>query len=182
MTVKKLLASGALLASLAAPANAQQSAPAPPRSPAQAQVRWPGLAPGVPLGLDPGVLARDITPKDNPLQTRAAEPAPSAREPWAEIGPAGVGSCAKYAEYYRRNPDQVDGSYLHWVMGYMSGINLMILMKEDLYFDLHAKTPDEMMRYLRLYCNEHPLAKYTEGVMELLKTLPMLQKKNDLPP
>ena len=102
-----------------------------------------------------------------------------AREPRAVMGPAGLGSCAKYAEYYRRNPDQVDGHYLDWVMGYMSGINLM---KEDLYFDLHAKTTDEMMRYLRLYCNEHPLANYTEGVMELLKTLPLVQKKNNLAP
>jgi hypothetical protein len=44
-----------------------------------------------------------------------------------------------------------------WAAGYISGINSL---NKDAFFDLSAVTSDEMKRYLRQYCNEHPFAEY----------------------
>jgi hypothetical protein len=86
---------------------------------------------------------------------------------------AGSGSCAKYAQAYRSAPDQTDNFYLSWTLGYMSGINSL---NKDVFFDLNANTPEEMMRYLRQYCDAYPLADYEIGVRHLLNTLPVYQR------
>jgi hypothetical protein len=84
---------------------------------------------------------------------------------------AGSGSCAKYAQAYRSAPDH--NFYLSWALGYMSGINSS---NKDAFFDLNANTPEEMMRYLRQYCDANPLADYEIGVRHLLNTLPVYQR------
>ena len=91
---------------------------------------------------------------------------------------AGVGSasCAKYAEDYRTHPDQTDEAFVSWTQGYVSGINTIHETQTGYFFDLNAKTPDEMKSFLRQYCNEHPLANYADGVMALLKSLTVVQR------
>ena len=84
----------------------------------------------------------------------------------------GAGSCAAFAQASQGNPDLVDIIYLSWAQGYMSGTNSL---NKDVLFDLDAKTPDEMKRYLRQYCDTHPLANYGDGVRDLLNTLPTVQ-------
>jgi hypothetical protein len=34
-----------------------------------------------------------------------------------------------------------------------------------------------MKRYLRQYCDAHPLANYKDGVRELMKTLPIIRRQ-----
>ena len=84
---------------------------------------------------------------------------------------AGAGSCAEYAEAYRGNPHEVDNFFLSWAQGYMSAANSL---NKDVFLDLNAKRPDEMKRFLRQYCDAHPLADYKDGVQELLNTLPVV--------
>jgi hypothetical protein len=91
---------------------------------------------------------------------------------------AGANSCATYAEVYRRDPYVVDVGFLSWAQGYISGINAGM---EDAYFDFGAKTPDEMQRFLRKYCNDHPLADFDDAALELAKSLPRRMRKDDAP-
>ena len=85
---------------------------------------------------------------------------------------AGTASCAEYAKAYQMSPDQTEDHFLSWAVGYMSGINFITGNMSGTSWDLAAKTPNEMKRYLRQYCNDHPLADYADGVAELMKSLP----------
>jgi len=87
----------------------------------------------------------------------------------------GASSCAKYANMYRMRPEDADQMFLAWAQGYISGANSLT---PEFFFDLNAKTPGEMRRYLRQYCNAHPLADYTDGVWELMKSLPTVKRGN----
>jgi hypothetical protein len=66
--------------------------------------------------------------------------------------------------------------YGSWAQGYISGINAGM---EGVYFDLGGKTPDEMLQFLRKYCNDHPLANFVEAATELAKSLPPIKRKDD---
>ena len=90
----------------------------------------------------------------------------------------GVASCAQYGKAYQKNPNETDRVYLTWAFGYITGANVM---SEAAYFDLGAKTPDEMKRFLRQYCNDHPLTNFADAAMELLKSLPIRKHKDDAP-
>jgi hypothetical protein len=91
-----------------------------------------------------------------------------------EVRGVGVSSSAAYANMFRRAPDETDAMFSAWAMGYLSGINTGF---ENDFFDLNAKSPDEMTRYLRRYCDIHPLANYRDGVVELMKSLPLIPRK-----
>jgi hypothetical protein len=86
----------------------------------------------------------------------------------------GAGSCAEYAQFYRADPHGSDSIFLTWAQGYLSGINEAA---PDSYLDLGAKTPDDMARFLRRYCEAHPLANYMDGASELSHSLPTIRKK-----
>ena len=90
----------------------------------------------------------------------------------------GLTSCAEYAKEYRTNPNATDRFFMTWVYGFISGVNAVGYAA---YFDLGAKTPDEMKRFLRQYCNDHPLTNFADAAMELLKSLPMRKHKDDAP-
>ena len=90
----------------------------------------------------------------------------------------GLTSCAEYAKAYRTSPDATDYFFLTWAFGFISGVNAA---SEAAYLDLGAKTPDEMKRFLRMYCNDHPLANFGEAAGELLKSLPIRKRKDDAP-
>jgi hypothetical protein len=38
-----------------------------------------------------------------------------------------------------------------------------------------------MKRFLRMYCNDHPLANFGDAAAELLKSLPIRKRKDDAP-
>jgi len=84
----------------------------------------------------------------------------------------GLTSCTEFANLIRSHPAVTEGMALSWAQGYISGFNSS---RQDAVFDIGAKTIDEVWRFLRQYCNEHPLANYMDGVVELMKTLPVVQ-------
>src|SRR6201989_1539473 len=86
----------------------------------------------------------------------------------------GLTSCAEFGNLYRRHTDDLQGAALSWAQGYISGFNAS---RQDAVFDIGAKTIDEMWRFLRQYCNEHPLANYMDGVAEFMKSLPVVSRK-----
>ena len=65
-----------------------------------------------------------------------------------------------------------------WALGYMSGINVRAEARSEGIYDLNAITPDQLTRYLRKYCDAHPLADYVDGVSELLKSLPIVKPEH----
>ena len=76
---------------------------------------------------------------------------------------------------YLKNPDGTDVVYYSWALGYMSALNSMSL---EGFFDLNAETTDDGKRFLREYCSAHPLANYMDGVFELMKSLPIVKRKD----
>jgi hypothetical protein len=88
---------------------------------------------------------------------------------------AGAVSCAQYAKVYQMNPDLTDDLFSSWALGFMSGFNTVTGTMGGKSWDLAAKTPGEMTRYLRQYCSDHPLADYADGVLELMKSLPVFK-------
>ena len=85
---------------------------------------------------------------------------------------AGAVSCAQYAKAYQMNPDQIDDLFFNWALGFMSAVNVITGTMDGTSRDLAAKTQNEMKRYFRQYCNDHPLADYATGVLELMRSLP----------
>ena len=55
----------------------------------------------------------------------------------------------------------------------MSGLD----MNADVYRVLSAKSIDEQKRFLRRYCDAHPLGEYLDAIYELMQTLPTAEKK-----
>jgi len=94
-----------------------------------------------------------------------------------DVRGVGATSCGKYAEMYRMNPRNADDLYISWAQGYISGVNSGM----DAYFDLGSKTSDEMLRFLRKYCNDHPSANFHEAAEGLLKSLPRIKRKEHTP-
>jgi hypothetical protein len=88
----------------------------------------------------------------------------------------GVASCGQFANMFRMHPEETDAMFFAWAQGYMSGLNTMAADPQT-FFDLNAKTPNEMRHFLRQYCQDHPLADYADGVFELFKTLPTVKRK-----
>jgi hypothetical protein len=89
-----------------------------------------------------------------------------------DVRGVGVSSCAAYANMFRKGPDLTDAMFSAWAMGYISGINVRSEAASQGFFDLNAKSLDEMIRYLRRYCDIHPLANYRDEVLEFMKSLP----------
>jgi len=46
----------------------------------------------------------------------------------------------------------------------------------DSFHDLNAKSLDQMMRYLRQYCEVHPLGDFRDAARDLAKSLPSIRK------
>jgi hypothetical protein len=80
-----------------------------------------------------------------------------------------------YADNYHKNPDGTDVVYYSWALGYMSALNSM---SPERFLDLNAETTDDGKRFLREYCNAHPLANYMDGVVELISRFQSLSAKN----
>jgi hypothetical protein len=86
---------------------------------------------------------------------------------------AGVGatSCGKIAQEYQRNPTTMEGLMMTWAQGFMSGENLSPGSTQ--YRDLQAMTIEAQEQSLRRYCDEHPMAEFIKGVMDLYLKLPL---------
>ena len=91
----------------------------------------------------------------------------------AEMGEMGVGTstCGEFAEHYRDSPSLWENVYFAWAQGFMTGMNLASAAFNDgANRDLSSIPLDQQRRFLRNYCNDHPLAIYEQGVLALLPT------------
>jgi hypothetical protein len=89
---------------------------------------------------------------------------------------AGAFTCGKFASEYAKNPEQVEGLYFAWAQGFMSGLNLdlaagVVNGKKE-FRDLEGPIENQKSR-MRIYCNAHPLAPFTEAIFDLIKSQPL---------
>jgi hypothetical protein len=89
----------------------------------------------------------------------------------ATIRGVGLATCGQFAEMYRARPEDTNNIFLAWAMGFVSGMNNQ---SPDQFFDLADKSPDQMSRFLRGYCDKHPLVNFHDAVVVLAKDLPLL--------
>jgi hypothetical protein len=84
----------------------------------------------------------------------------------------GIGNktCAEFGKLYRHDPEMAENVFFSWAQGYLSGANAgrVVLGGAD---DIDAGSVDEQQRFLRTYCDEHPLAEYNIAVSALLDKL-----------
>jgi len=90
----------------------------------------------------------------------------------AAMGGPGAASCAEFAQAYKSNPVAAGNFYFAWAQGYISGLNSIALQTNQQFIDLAAMSfPDQQM-FIRQYCDQHPLAAYVQGVLDLIERLP----------
>lgn len=83
----------------------------------------------------------------------------------------GYASCAIYAKRYAENPKIADFMFFTWAQGYMTAANAE-LARSGHYHDLGGSI-DDQEAYMHGYCDTHPLASYSEAVMDLYTSLPL---------
>lgn len=86
------------------------------------------------------------------------------------VAGAGAFNCARFAEDYQKNPE-IEGLYLQWALGYLSGLNILAKGAGHITRDLASMTVDAKKAWLRNYCNAHPLASYSSAVGALAGAL-----------
>jgi hypothetical protein len=87
-----------------------------------------------------------------------------AKESHTSMG-IGVYSCAQFAKDYQRDPTLRGNFYFFWAQGWMSGFNASKVVKEMR--DLNSMEVGEQERFIRNYCNDHPLKDYKDAVLSL---------------
>ena len=88
-----------------------------------------------------------------------------------EIALTGVGtsSCSEVEQYYSKaNPAGVELVFFSWAQGFMAGWNVGLADQKDLKIDLSMMNDDDQKKYLREYCDQHPMKKYVDGVVALM--------------
>jgi hypothetical protein len=88
---------------------------------------------------------------------------------------AGTASCGKFAEDFAKAPDFSEGFYFAWAQGFMSALNIDLSQESAQYRNLGAIPTSQQERYLRNYCDQHPLGDYMDGVIALFKTIPLAE-------
>jgi hypothetical protein len=90
-----------------------------------------------------------------------------AADPTAAAG-VGVGSCSEFARKYKEDPDLAETVYFSWAQGFMSGWNYDLLNSKQPIYDLSSQTMQQQQFFIRNYCNQHPLATFSEAVFEIV--------------
>jgi hypothetical protein len=88
-----------------------------------------------------------------------------------EMALTGVGtsSCSEVLRYYSKaNPAGVELVFFSWAQGFMAGWNVGLADQKDLKIDLSMMNDDDQKKYLREYCDQHPMKKYVDGVVALM--------------
>jgi hypothetical protein len=98
----------------------------------------------------------------------------AAAQDYAFMG-LGSSSCSKFAELMRMSPDRTESEYFDWAQGFMSGMNLIRLSSTPRIpsKNLNSMSVDAQKRYLRNYCDQHPLSDLVKGILELYDSLPL---------
>ena len=103
---------------------------------------------------------------------------PAQSSPYTIMG-EGVASCATFGQDYKRAPAFAEDNYFGWAQGYMSGLNALSHAAGGKQHVLNAKTTDEQRRFIRDWCNKHPLADYYKAVLALIYSLPTLDEADE---
>jgi hypothetical protein len=90
----------------------------------------------------------------------------------AKIVGVGAASCSAFLDHVRVDPGS-EREYLVWAQGFMSGALLRAPDGIDRGLDLlPPRFPiSSQAIFLRRYCEAHPRADYSDGVVELFRTL-----------
>ena len=86
----------------------------------------------------------------------------------------GTKSCGEFARDYAAHPDMVEPMYFAWAEGFLSGMNFEAFVARAPSKLLLGGSP-QMTAYkqtIRVYCDAHPLAAYSDAVTALWQTLP----------
>lgn len=78
----------------------------------------------------------------------------------------GTFTCAQFAQDYKRDV-AVEQIYFTWAQGYMSGLNAGDEITKNVSKNLLSKPPKEQKFQIREYCDTHPLAKYSEAIVDV---------------
>lgn len=87
----------------------------------------------------------------------------------------GANSCSVFAEDSRVDPSGATFNFFNWAQGFMSGLNLQLIYRDGknaITKDLNAVSIETQERYLRNYCDQHPLGDVEKGILELYFSLP----------
>jgi hypothetical protein len=101
-----------------------------------------------------------------------------AKEPVLQMG-AGYTTCGQYAKNYKSIGKVADFAYFEWAQGFMSAVNLARIYNHAETKDLNSMPVENQWRWLRSYCDKHPLAEYYEGVKELFDNLASVPPAQD---
>jgi hypothetical protein len=90
-----------------------------------------------------------------------------------DIVVSGVGafSCGQLAQDYSTLSD-VEAVWFTWAQGFMSGLNMKMGIDQHQYRNLGAMTVEEQKRFLRNFCDQHPLKNFLEAVTALWAGFP----------
>ena len=102
----------------------------------------------------------------------AATSVAAAREPTFKWG-LGVRSCAKFAQDFKENPELWETLYYVWAEGYITGFNMAksSFIGQDIDLNPYDRNQQWRRESIRNYCAEHPLAPYSEAVVNLVAEL-----------
>jgi hypothetical protein len=82
----------------------------------------------------------------------------------------GTTTCTQFANLYKADQG-IEEQYFAWTQGYLSGQNDVRIENKMPYRDLASLSTDAQQRFLRSYCDKHPLGDYLEAVWSLLEEL-----------
>lgn len=103
--------------------------------------------------------------------------APSGVAQAANAEGAGVRSCGEFAKDYQQSPREAEALYFSWTEGFLSGVNAGFRALSQPIRDLSGTPLDAQKAFIRAYCDGHPLAQYSDAVMELYSKFPPLLDK-----
>jgi hypothetical protein len=89
----------------------------------------------------------------------------------------GAKSCGNFAIEYKKYPEVTEGVYFAWAQGFMSGANITEMASNRPSRDLNSKSVSDQQSFLRIYCNDHPLADFWRAVMALYASLAISKKQ-----
>lgn len=86
----------------------------------------------------------------------------------------GTELCANYVKLYALDPTHTESVYFSWAEGYMSARNIDTFVADKWAFrDLSVWSVEEQKRFIRQYCDNHPLAEFSKAVKTLYEQFPL---------
>lgn len=80
---------------------------------------------------------------------------------------AGATSCAKFGEFYAHVPESTEDIYYSWALGFMSGLNAMVMADKQQSTNLSLWDGERQKQELRQFCSDNPLKDYVQAVYAL---------------